>query len=671
MKTIVTLCGSGWAQWSAMVRTRALDLYNSDEGVEFWDAVNPASDEQSIWGNWPRHVTLGGPALIAEFEEQIEKLKPQDRLAFLMVYPSPLAELADDASGSRRAARPPNRDDFIGLYQRQLASRPARGLQVLRVAVFDTAPAPDLIAAATSLVTDRVFDCAFFLVDDHGGGANESLRRRFVGLRILIDMAREGQGERAEHDLWRRMLRPVLGSLMPVWVLNVPGDDLIQDPSIRRAAEIACYFDRHTAERGQDSVGQSLKDLDALHQQIKDKILAAKNSVMHSSGLEISQDDDAHIQAKSAGFLTNATKVASDPPKEPNLRVTEQWQEAILGGLITFFNERRKRIRDGQISSDANSRRTEADIDATMQVALSAQRTGLTPNAYSKIMSILTELRQEKALFAMKGAGERDNIFNFIKQEGLDQDGYRQDGYDKIRSLPDYQEMLLLQTRFREATMDFVRFKRYALGIGGAILALYLMLLIHATTLADDPNVLSALLLELSVGRVSLLASFALAIAGVAGAIYFDTLKRWEARRDEITMKSEKIALQLEAVAENCRKYGKISAEMSWMSITEQRLQDRATEINEPLIVNTIDLLRPGGAAAVVTAEEERVFNNVLAERLIRTPVNRWIQVMLDRVSPEPVTEIELTFADDRSGSLAVASRLGVGQPVTIIRAVS
>ena len=87
MKTIVTLCGSGWNQWPSLVRTRALDLYCASESVEFWDTINPPAPDQAIWGNWPRHVTLGGPALTAEDEDLIARITGQDRLALQWCTP--------------------------------------------------------------------------------------------------------------------------------------------------------------------------------------------------------------------------------------------------------------------------------------------------------------------------------------------------------------------------------------------------------------------------------------------------------------------------------------------------------------------------------------------------------------------------------------------------------
>jgi hypothetical protein len=53
--TVVVVNCSTWHTFPSLVRTRALDLYPSDNGVEFWHAASaPYESDLRIWGCWPK-----------------------------------------------------------------------------------------------------------------------------------------------------------------------------------------------------------------------------------------------------------------------------------------------------------------------------------------------------------------------------------------------------------------------------------------------------------------------------------------------------------------------------------------------------------------------------------------------------------------------------------------
>ena len=670
MQTIVTLCGSGWNQWPSLVRTRALDLYCASESVEFWDTINPPAPDQAIWGNWPRHVTLGGPALTAEYEDLIARITGQDRLALLMVYPTPQALLTEPVTRHGLGPRPPLREDLAGLWRRGLAGQPTRALRVMRMAIFDCSPDPENVAVAASLIDDSIFDCVFFLADDSSGGLNASIRRRFNGIRLLIDIVRDGRkpDRPLAHDFWPDPLRPGAGKSVPVYVMRVPAEAPSQDPSTRRAAEIVFYFDRHTAERGQDSVGQSLKDLQAVEQKIETKIAVAREMLPQTSITRMSEGPDAGLEVSTQQLMGKRLLIADKPPDDLSLHEVDHWRRSILDSLTTFLNERRSLIRDRQTSTDASSRKTEDDIDASMQSAISAHQTGLTGNALSWVTRILKRVREVRAELATGCAATRDEIFNRIARESRDDGEVRRAPSDHIRALPEFEELIAMHRDFRITTANTVQLRRYALGIIVPAFLLWIVLALHIWTLPHPYSILDAVLLGPGVVKLSMILLSFLAALGIAYNIDRCSRADWRRQRQLIIGQSEKIARQLEEVAEDTARYGRLSAEMTWFLLIEQKLLDLATEINEPRILGTVNILRPTRQAAPLTEDEGRAFDIALAGRLTRTPLSQWIQVMLDRDSPEPLQTVELSFEADRSGNLHLTSRLGFDAPIVIIR---
>lgn len=232
MSVVVVNC-SQWQSFPSLVRTRALDLYRPDNGVEFWHAAPQTHDSDTqVWGGWPKCFADPWWIMRDELEDLVDTHVTRvadtpdrdaiDPLVLIVVFDAAMLS----ASGRKERATAAVSRVMDGVVERLEAEQehaPRILRSLWRIAVIrdsqgarggrSARPATDvLVTDAWQLVRPRsrppltdqdspeyaAFDTVV-LLDGGLGNPDEGM---FASLRVLIDLVRD--------DRVRQVLKPAV-----------------------------------------------------------------------------------------------------------------------------------------------------------------------------------------------------------------------------------------------------------------------------------------------------------------------------------------------------------------------------------------------------------------------------------------------------------------------------
>ncbi|MGD0103502.1 MAG: hypothetical protein ABSC06_05635 [Rhodopila sp.] len=664
MLTVVVCCDPDWRNWASLVRTRALDLYHPDQRIEFWDCVNNPGPDANLWGNWPRYFSSGGPAVIADLDEQTSRLAHGKSLAVLFVYGTPDALETPTDTMERRA--PLSVANLRTLQQRvaRLASQ-QQSNPVMRVGLFRCDGTPAMAAKAAALVADRLFDTVFF-IGLHAPAA-VSRARQFDAIRLVADIARDVDVQGTERFHWPLLRYQPIDDQVVVYWLHPPQPPRLTapnalpglaNPSAMSAAAIVAYFDQQTREGGLDQTGQTMKDFTEL-----EAVIAEQVGVADSLGTLRARSLDANREAEAAHDLFGNRWRPPPPPAQPHLAAVRKWQAELENQLNFFIGQRRDRIRERQQSDDPQYRRLE--ISATRaQALIHAVSTGLTGNAYGRVQDILQDLQRQRSRFVEIASEARARIADITEEErGAAPDAATAD-HKPIEWFRRFKQYYADCNEFLTATANCLNLRwmsRTALAI---TLVLYLLLAIHTYAVTGgEVSSIRLLLLGCWVPNPEWIKP---AVFGATTALLFcacHAVKRaailhWEVKRNAIEGCAEEIAKIVSCIDFYTIRHADATAVMSWLTRIERRLSAVAKNIAENNLEVTISQLRDAGADMAIGENEQRAFENALGSQLQRAPMERWLKIILRAAPTHTTLQIHFDSPGGWTGELAIRSQL-------------
>jgi len=209
-KVLVINFDPSW-DFSSLVRTRALNLYRRSQNIEFWNACwresRDAGLDAKIWGSWPRSYHGNHDALLADARDEVTQLAKDSRLSLVLIV------LVGDPE-HLRGATGENREDILQRLQQFSADDPLSETRILRILVVRAWPSAGNDQQWLRRYHNRgSVHCTAYISMVAESRQREELApsSNFDGLRLLVDLARDGEG-------WRRLRlgiwpRAVIGSL--------------------------------------------------------------------------------------------------------------------------------------------------------------------------------------------------------------------------------------------------------------------------------------------------------------------------------------------------------------------------------------------------------------------------------------------------------------------------
>jgi hypothetical protein len=674
MRTVVVCCDPDWQNWASLVRTRALDLYHTDQQIEFWDSANNPGPDASLWGNWPRYFSSGGPAVIADLDEQTTRLAHGESLAVLFVYGSPSAlETAIDVE--ERRGGPPSAANLRMLRERieQLARH--QGNPVMRIGLFRCDATAAVASKAAALVACKLFDAVFFL-GMHAPSASAAAQyrpRQFDAVRLVADIARDVDAQGAERDKWRLLrYQPTEDQVVVYWLHPPPAPRLrnpaappgLGNPSAMIASAMVAYFDQQTRERGLDQSGETLKDF----KELEDTIAARTSDADTLGSLRATDLATPEQQATAADELFGDVEDEAQwrpplPPTEPHLATARQWQKELDTHLSFYLGGRRKRIRDRQKKDDACHRRLEAAA-ARVQTLIHAVSTGLTGNAYGRVEEILGRLRQQRARFIAIAEAARAAIAAIAEEE-------RGGGTDIIATSDrNTIEWFRRFEALRDCGDKFVAFTADCLNLGwmsraaeAVIAVLYLLLAVHTRAVTAEASIIRVLLLGFwpptpELTKPAVFCVTGLLLVWTRRSVQRQVRLEWEAKRNDTRACADVIASIIRRIDFYTVRHADATAVISWLARIERRLSTVAANIADNVLHATINQLRDAGAGMTMGESEQRAFENALGAQLQRAPIERWLRVILLAAPSQPQHRIPFQSPGFWTGEVTISSQL-------------
>jgi hypothetical protein len=673
MRTVVVCCDAGWQNWASLVRTRALDLYRPGLEMEFWDCANKPGPDASLWGNWPRFFSSGGPAVIADLDEQITRLTLGESLAVLFVYGTPY-ELATPIIEDERRFGPPHLANLQTLRERVARLARLQGNPVLRIGLFRCDPTQATEAKAASLIVDKLFDGVFFI-----GMCNSSAKvtqfrpQQFDAVRLVADIARDVDAQGVERARWHFLrYQPPDDRVFLYWLhppppprgANQMAPPGLGNPSGMIASAMVAYFEKQTRERGLDQSGETLKDFTELEETIAAQVDDADNLVSLRATELATADQEAAAADKLFGDVGEDDQWSPpQPPPEPLLDAARKWREDLNIALTVYLDGRHKRIRNRQNKDDPYYRRLDIEAEKAQRL-IHAVSTGLTGNAYGRIDEILADLKHQRDRFVAMAEGARAAISAITEEErGATVEPIASSEHKEITWFRRSDDLRHSGETFLSSTANCLNLGWMSRAAWAISAILYVLFALHTQAMVGDASAIRVLLLGLSLPtpewtKPALFATTVLLLFGVCHYVKRNAKNHWEASRNDTRACADSIASIIRRVDFYTIRYTDATAVMSWLARIERRLRLVKANIADNVLRATIDQIRDAGVGKAMGEDEQRAFENALGAQLQREPIERWIKVILSSIPLQPTHQVAFDSPGVWTGELIITSQL-------------